>query len=84
MKVLFERGIVDMKDYDRIEYHKFNSMFKTEFCVFVKKGIGWIDKLIVTFDKEEYAKKFIEDFLNDWLNEELCFNVNKWVEENVA
>ena len=83
MKILYETGIVDMKDYDRVKYYDMSSTFKPKFSVYVEKGVGWIDKRIASFTKEEHAKKFIEDFLNAWLNEELYFNVNKWFEENV-
>ena len=64
MKILFERGIVDMKDYDRVKYYDMSSTFKPKFSVYVERGIGLIDKRIASFTKEEYAKKFMEDFLN--------------------
>lgn len=78
MKIICDNRIIDMDNFDTISCCKGDF----DYILFAEKGILQ-SRTIAKFKNEELAKKLQSELSKSWADEEPCFNVDKWKEENI-
>lgn len=80
MKVITDKKIINLDNFDAVEYKVLFGGFSVEATFMgekekIKEGICYIQT-------EEYAKKIVEKISESWINEERFVKINDLIEES--